>query len=421
MQELFGPRGLQSLFDDIWTEIAYEINNFTDDKIIGSDIEEWIDYYFNTHKIMPLHIYKDNITQMMEKSKKSFDYQPINGSGSMMEGYKITFIIPFDGDGRLLFLRPNYHYVGSFHVDSVKRENDTEQGEIRISQSYRLKELENKDNPNEFIDTRFANHFKDYLDTICWINDEVAQFNNNLPKSIKSALEQRKNNAARLFAMNEKLSIPLKVNPHAPNIFPVPLKKIVRSKPQIPKVQPQEKFYEISDDDYANIQRIIYMMGTSMEKTPSTFARLSEEEIRDFLIAVLNTHYDEGVTAETFSKSGKTDIHILFDNKSAYIAECKVWHGEKGMDDALKQLFSYTTWRYSKTSLIIFNKNNKDFKSILVKLEALLKTRGVQQKSANMPNEWLYNFKKNDSENDIITVHIVIFDLYCMQKSLIVD
>lgn len=89
-------------------------------------------------------------------------------------------------------------------------------------------------------------------------------------------------------------------------------------------------------------------------------------------MANLNTHYDSLATGETFSKTGKTDIRIQFNNKAAYIAECKIWHGANEFNKAIKQLFGYITWRDVKTSLIIFNKNNKDFKALLQKINEKL-------------------------------------------------
>lgn len=68
------------------------------------------------------------------------------------------------------------------------------------------------------------------------------------------------------------------------------------------------------------------------------------EVITPHLLATLNTHYDQA-TGETFRKIGKTDILIEFDNKAAFIGECKIWHGEKVFQDAIQQVLNYSTWR----------------------------------------------------------------------------
>ena len=70
---------------------------------------------------------------------------------------------------------------------------------------------------------------------------------------------------------------------------------------------------------------------------------------------------------ETLNKKGKTDI--LSQNnygENVFIGECKIWHGESEVLKAIDQLLErYVTWRDEYTSLIIFNKDNKDFSKLI--------------------------------------------------------
>ena len=62
------------------------------------------------------------------------------------------------------------------------------------------------------------------------------------------------------------LEIPLKKSKNAPNVHPITLERITRvpiAKPT-KKVLPNE--YSISDKDYENINNIILMNGTTMNK-----------------------------------------------------------------------------------------------------------------------------------------------------------
>ena len=150
-----------------------------------------------------------------------------------------------------------------------------------------------------------------------------------------------------------------------------------------------------------------------MEKTARTFAKLLEEELRDVILSNLNTHYQGTATGETFNKVGKTDINIPFDNKSAYIAECKIWHGSKKFLEAITQLFSYTTWRDTKTSLIIFNKDNSNFLNILDTINTTLKNNTLCINETRLyNNQWQCTFKKSEDSNDFININICIYDLY---------
>jgi hypothetical protein len=190
------------------------------------------------------------------------------------------------------------------------------------------------------------------------------------------------------------------------------LKKNIIKKPEMPKEKQRETEYSISTSDYENIKHIISMAGYSMEKTAKTFNKFSEEELRDVFIAFLNTHYLDMATGETFSRKGKTNIRIQFENKSAYIAECKMWSGEKNLQEAINQLFSYTTWHDVKASIIIFNKENKDFVKLLGTVKTFLDNNELCQSNiAITKNEWSCKFKKSKDNTQIITVHLVVFDI----------
>ena len=46
----------------------------------------------------------------------------------------------------------------------------------------------------------------------------------------------------------------------------------------------------------------------------------------------------------------KNEIIIEYDNRSAFVAECKIWSGKQILKEALAQLQSYITWRDTRTA-----------------------------------------------------------------------
>ena len=87
----------------------------------------------------------------------------------------------------------------------------------------------------------------------------------------------------------------------------------------------------------------------------------------------MNATYKGDATGETFRKNGKTDICIERENRSAFVAECKMWTGQKEVKNAIEQLDSYLTWRDCKTALIYFVRR-KDFMRVLEVAETSLKS-----------------------------------------------
>jgi hypothetical protein len=132
------------------------------------------------------------------------------------------------------------------------------------------------------------------------------------------------------------------------------------------------------------------------------------------LLAHLNGHLKGDAKAEAFSKSGKTDILIEFENRAAFIAECKVWYGERELLEAISQLFSYTTWRDYKTSLILFNKHNVDFSALREKVPSILRTHS--QKKLELPapagGEWRFEMSPPGDSGAHVILHSFLFDLY---------
>ena len=212
-----------------------------------------------------------------------------------------------------------------------------------------------------------------------------------------------------IYDISNALQIPLTASKNAPNTKPIQLKRIVRQSSAKPTVKTAIPEPCISDSDYENINNIILMCGTTMEKTARTYFANTEEELRDHLLATLNTHY-ESATGETFRKIGKTDIHIEFENKAAFIGECKIWHGERLFQGAIQQVINYSTWRDMKVSVIIFNKENQSFPAIISKIKSWADSNTVSytQPQANI---WKCKYHRQDMNVDI-QLMILAFDLY---------
>lgn len=167
-------------------------------------------------------------------------------------------------------------------------------------------------------------------------------------------------------------------------------------------------------DHYEYILKVIRHEGATFESTPKTFAIHDEEDLRNIILAHLNGHYQGDATGETFRRYGKTDIKIEFENRAAFVGECKVWRGEKEISEAIDQMTGYLTWRDCKTAIVIFNKNIASFSKIQEKLPAVFQAHKNYLRTA--PNqsvgEWRYIFKSKDDEDRHIIIHVFLFNLY---------
>jgi len=419
--KLFEKGETTARFRALSDEIKQEIDRLTNEEICNTDLGDLEEYYVAKYQIEEIEIFKENITKELFETKiKKYNqfyspgYSEFGSQYHMIDGYKVTFAIPFDGNKDLLDLRPSSYYWQSFPVDRVIAPTDDEYGKIIFSLEFTKNELQASENSNEIVQKSFYQEIRTYYKTIETINQEVRNYNNDLSNIVKKYLETRLQKANDYLQMRERLELPLKLNVNAPNTKPIVLKKVKKKKEiSFPNKKEPEKNYEISDTHYENIKSIISLACISMEKTARTFSKLMEEELRDIILSNLNTHYQGTASGETFNKVGKTDIYIPFENKAAYVAECKVWHGSKKFIEAIDQLCSYTTWRETKTSLIIFNKENKDFSSLLDSIDQVLKTSDRCKNIIRLEhNQWQGVFSKESDSKDTLTVNIMIYDLY---------
>lgn len=100
-------------------------------------------------------------------------------------------------------------------------------------------------------------------------------------------------------------------------------------------------------------------MVSVIERSPRTFARIREEELRQHFLVQLNGQYEGQATGETFNFEGKTDIYLRVDNRNVFIAECKFWAGPKVRTETVDQLLGYASWRDTKTAIFLFNRRRE--------------------------------------------------------------
>lgn len=415
-----------SIFDFISIknkDVKNEIERLTNEEICSSTLEDLEEYFYDRFKIDLIEIERDiNYILYDAQETKMKQYNPWYRSGGygeqqyyIVDAYKIVYKIPFEGDSDLLYITPSTYTLTSYEVDNVIAPTDEKEGQIIFSQTYERSVIDSKENMIEFITKEFNSKLSAYFNAIDNVNSDITnKYNSYLKGEVRKHLEIRLQKAENYLSLREKLNIPLELNKNAPNTRPIRLKKVKKNKAiPLTKLKTASVEYSISDDDYNNIKSIINLSCISMEKTARTFCKLQEEELRDVILASLNTHYLGTATGETFNKRGKTDIHIPFENKSAYIGECKIWTGKGAFSKAITQLFSYMRWRDTKTSLIFFNKKNKDFPNILKTIDEVLSNEQLCVKKTKITyNDWQCEFKKDIQSEEIVKVNIVIYDLY---------
>ncbi|MFC0213896.1 hypothetical protein ACFFK0_15805 [Paenibacillus chartarius] len=176
--------------------------------------------------------------------------------------------------------------------------------------------------------------------------------------------------------------------------------------------QPFKPEPSLGSDDYEHILEIINKTALMLERSPQTFRSMGEEQLRDQFLVPLNSHYEGQATGETFNFNGKTDILIKAQDRNIFVAECKIWRGQKSLSDALDQLLGYSTWRDTKTALIIFNRN-KDLTNVLSKIPETVKNHPNYKRELKISGEtkFRYVFRHRDDISRELTLTILVFEV----------
>ena len=164
--------------------------------------------------------------------------------------------------------------------------------------------------------------------------------------------------------------------------------------------------------EYEHILSVVSNMVLVMERSPRAFQGMSEEDLRQHFLVQLNGHYEGQATGETFNFEGKTDILIRADGRNIFIAECKFWAGASTMSDALDQLLGYTSWRDTKTALLIFNRN-RQMSTVLEKIPDVVRGHTNFKREVTYDSETGFRFilGHRDDLNREIILTVLAFDV----------
>jgi hypothetical protein len=390
------------------------VDAISKDQLLATPLPDLIEHFTRELGGDPLVLLEDNMETTERETQVDVSGDPLRffrderGGPFYVPGHEVSIDIPFQGEDHFWKLRPS-SWKSVYPRGDVLPSRGENPGVLRLTFAHPVDALDEE---------RLGNEIRHELDLVRFFAaasaSDVQSYNEQLRQAIEGAINGRKERIQKTEGIASRLGLPLKRNPDAPDVRPIKVeRKLVRPLPLI-QVGSYEPEYGIDDDVYEHILSVIRHEIATFEATPSTYLGLGEEDLRNILLAHLNGHYKGGATGETFRKGGKTDIRIEEENRAAFVAECKLWSGPKGLSMALDQLLGYLTWRDCKAALVVFNKNTKSFSSIVEKcpLELQAHSKFKRQLSAQKgPCEWRFSFASEHDELREVTVHVFLADL----------
>ncbi|UKT65461.1 hypothetical protein [Pedobacter mucosus] len=398
---IFSKGRISEIFEKAFDSIKSLIEGETENYILNANENEYADHIESKYKLQIPEIHFDQVSADSYETDIPAEYFP--QSFNVFEGKKykkevIQYFIPCSGDINLLAYGP----ANTFSIGGG--------GDFEIKGDAIVAEFINFSNNAEEINRNYQSELNGIHSNYNYLRIELGNFNSNLKNYILSVFDQRKEKLLNKNSLLSSLGVPLRKKANAPETFSVP-KPLLREQILVKPVVHDKGFAPeptLDNDNYKKILKIINDVGKNFERMPSVYKNKGEEDLRDHILMVLDPNFENGsASGETFNKTGKTDIQLRYNSSVVFIAECKFWSGSKGYLATIDQLLRYLTWRDNKASIVIFVRE-KDFSSILDKIESTTSTHPNYLTFLNKSDENWFNFRFHLNGDRNREVHLAI-------------
>jgi hypothetical protein len=406
--KLFQQESLQRELEARREAFLGEIDKISQSQFEASTDSDVVAHLLARARLNPIELDEDQASIHFEATKVdiSKDYRrhfierptgPVYAPGRCA-----VITIPFSGDGWLFEYKTNPFYTGTALYGEVLSPSVE-----RVTSEVRLFASVANDEETDTFERLIADQRAMVRLFLKASRDQVLGFNNNLETAITKGVAARRKRDIEHRKIAATLNIALMRRPSAP-----PISSVAISPRYIPPLKSSAPAYGIADSDYEMILHFIRHQCRTYETAPDTYAVHDEEGLRDIILSQLNGHFAGAATGETFRGRGKTDIRIEAEDRSAFVAECKIWTGPAGITKAVQQLLSYVMWRDSKTALIVFNKGKVNMPTVIGKLhEALSTLTSASIQAAGSQGEWETKINVAGSVGHEISLHVFAFDI----------
>ena len=395
--DMFNKYHLRDVIKASKIKLSNHIDNLEITEII--DVNQIVAELKSEFSIVPL-ILKDAVPS----EPKEITRRITNHWGELSSNgiFEINITIPFEGDKALFDCQASISTIIYFDES------------IRIHPQYISTTIVLTELDVDKFHKKVNKIISDISCNITKINEEIAPWNNGLENLIKELLEKRKGVVSKKYDFMEKIG--LRVNPKSDEFMipPTIAKKTIPTPITETSINIKKEHIPIIQQDvYNDIKDVLYNVGKAIERKPSLYIGKHEEDLRDIFLLFLETRYDStsGVS-EAFNKKGKTDILLKYakDGTNIFVAECKVWKGQKKLHEGINQLLGYLTHRDSKTALIFFV-DQKEFTSVVqtIKDEIIKHPQFKKHVKDTYEHSINYEFSLPDDSQKVIQMEVMLF------------
>ena len=385
-------------------QMVAEIEKVDPDRLLNTSVDDLAIYFSEKYKIdVPVldeeNLVVDQREKQIDVSRDQNRYITDRSRPFYVTGSEIEVEIPFTGEAEAFKIQPNPYNLSPprasvrgnllmFTISGTNLEASQVRGEIE----------------------RTVREVQSYLTNL---RANVAGLNGQLLKEARNTVESRRNKLLTNRNTVASLGFKMKERQNAPKTY-VPPEVRKKISPVMPPASsaPYKPEPALGGKDYEHILGVMQGMTQVMELSPSAFHDVDEEALRSHFLVQLNGHYQGQATGETFNYEGKTDILIRSEGRNIFIAECKFWSGSKKLSETIDQLLGYSSWRDTKTAVVVFNRN-RDFSKVLAAIPETVRAHPQYKKDlpGSAETVFRYLFANRDDRNRELYLTVMAFDV----------
>lgn len=402
---LFAGGRLSEFFQQREHELKSEVASYDARALLATAPTALEKYFVDKYSIEPLQLHEDRIETATDEAEVDVRHDPRRMAfhdrfaRGTVPGTKVTLIIPFDGDGEL------FEYAASTYSSTFPH------GEVH-GQELWLVHL--GADPTQGAVKAYFDRERDLLrQYVNWSRNDVAGFDGRLAGIVTTLIGTRRQMLLSAAGVAASLGFPMRKRADSPSTYAAPE---VRRKPRIaPPPSGRGAFTPeptLAMEEYEHILTVLRSMTLVLERSPSAFATMDEEAIRQHFLVQLNGQYEGQATGETFNAEGKTDILIRSGDRNVFIAECKFWKGPEQFAKAIDQLLGYLTWRDTKAAIVLFN-TNKNLSAVLSKIPEVVNAHPSYRQQVEHKQEGAFRFilVRPDDPGRELLLTVLVFDV----------
>lgn len=359
---LFASYDLRAIIENQRNSLRQEVEQMDANRLLNTSPSDLSRYLVEKYNLTAPILKRDDWSADEQETKIDVSNDPNRwitdrDRPCLIPGQRVTVEVPFEGEPELLYAQAST--FSTMHPRAEVRGNSIF---LKFDIAHDAQQRDIKQEAEKIL-----NDIEQYLG---WVRNDVNGFNQGLAAEAGRAIASRRERILANQGRAASLGIPLKNRADAPKTYALPevKRKVI---PTLPPATSSAYAPEpvLDMDNYEHILTVVQNMAHVMERSPSAFKTMGEEDIRQHFLVQLNGQFEGAATGETFNVGGKTDILLRANSRNVFIAECKFWKGPKHYRETIDQLLGYTAWRDTKTAIIVFNRGTA-MSTVLAGVEA---------------------------------------------------